>query len=105
MLIVRSLYRTRQVPNENTKKGVSAISECGLCRVEFADLCDRRAACHVLGVPGQGIAKCEHRADLDEDTREELMFRNLSRPFKNASQIYFFFTFLLGAKRSPLGAV
>ena len=30
---------------------------------------------------------------------------NLSRPFKNSSQIYFFFIFLLGAKRSPLGAV
>ena len=58
MLIVRSIYRTRQVPNENTKKGVIAISECGLCRVEFADLCDRRAACHVLGVPGQFAFFC-----------------------------------------------
>ena len=26
MLIVRSLYRTRQVPNENTKKGVETLS-------------------------------------------------------------------------------
>ena len=73
MLIVRSIYRTRQVPNENTKKGVSTISECGLCRTEFTDLFDRRAACHVLGVPGQGIAKCENRQDLDEDTRQDLM--------------------------------
>ena len=73
MLIVRSIYRTRTVPNDNAKKGVSVISECGLCGVEFTDLSDRRAACHVLGVPGQGIAKCEHRADLDEDTRLELM--------------------------------
>ena len=39
MLIVRSLYRTRSVPNENKKKGMSSISECGLCRVEFTDLC------------------------------------------------------------------
>ena len=57
----------------SAKKGVSVISECGLCGVEFTDMSDRRAACHVLGVPGQGIAKCEHRADLDEDTRLELM--------------------------------
>ena len=49
MLIVRSLYRTRSVPNENKKKGMSSISECGLCRVEFTDLCNR-AACHVLGM-------------------------------------------------------
>ena len=46
---------------------------CGLCRMEFTDLSGRRATCHVLGVPGQGIAKCENRADLDEDTRLELM--------------------------------
>ena len=105
MLIVRSLYQTRSVPNEDKEKGMGSISECGLRRVGPTGLCDRRSACHVLGVPGQGIAKCEHRADLDEDTREELMFRNLSRPFKNASQTYFFFIFLLGAKRSPLGAV
>ena len=31
MTIVRAYYRTRQVPNENTKKGVSTIHECGLC--------------------------------------------------------------------------
>ena len=73
MLIARSIYRTRTVPNENAKKGVSTISECGLCRIEFMDKSDRRAVCHVLGVPGQGIAKCEHRADLDEDTCLELM--------------------------------
>ena len=52
---------------------MGSISECGLRRVGPIGLCDRRSACHVLGVPGQGIAKCEHRADLDEDTREELM--------------------------------
>ena len=54
MLIVRACYRTRSVPNENNKKGVSTTSECGLCRVEFTDLFDRRA-------------------DLDEDTRLEII--------------------------------
>ena len=33
MTIVRAYYRTRQVPNENTKKGVSTIHECGLCGI------------------------------------------------------------------------
>jgi len=40
--------------------------------MEFTDLSGRRATCHVLGVSGQGIAKCKNRADLDEDRQIRL---------------------------------
>jgi hypothetical protein len=88
MTIVRACYRTRQVPNENTKKGVSTIHECGLCGTVDA-LCEY-VSCFMFYV----FAFTCHIHIL------KVTERSLHALSRNRA-----FDFLLGAKRSSLGAV
>jgi hypothetical protein len=79
---------TRQVPNENTKKGVSTIHECGLCGTVDA-LCEY-VSCFMFYV----FAFTCHIHIL------KVTERSLHALPRNRA-----FDFLLGAKRSSLGAV
>ena len=58
-----------EIPNPKLKSGKTIISTCKLCLCPFFDPSPTRKACHLLGIPGSGISKCEHRGDLPEEIK------------------------------------
>ena len=58
-----------EVPNARLKSGKTIISTCKLCLQPFFDPSPTRKACHLLGIPGSGTSKCEHRGDLPEEIK------------------------------------
>ena len=63
------LFMDEEVPNARLKSGKTIISTCKLCLQPFFDPSPTRKACHLLGIPGSGISKCEHRGDLPEEIK------------------------------------